>query len=109
MCDPANCPAPTEDCQVAACDDMGACTFANADDGTDATTQTDGDCKKNVCMGGAATAENDDTDIFDDGNDCTVDTCNAGATRSRIRPRWAPCAPRTAARSATAWAPAKSA
>ncbi len=92
MCDPANCPAPTEDCQVAACDDMGACTFANAEDGTDATTQTDGDCKKNVCTGGMATAENDDADIFDDGNDCTVDTCSAGDPQSDPATMGAMCA-----------------
>ncbi len=82
MCDPANCPAPSDECKVAACDDMGACIEENVPDGQDATTQSAGDCKKNVCMGGSVMSANDDTDPLDDMNDCTVDSCNAGTPQS---------------------------
>src|SRR6185295_195110 len=33
--------------------------------------QVAGDCKKNVCDGGDVTSTPDDTDVPDDGNDCT--------------------------------------
>jgi len=78
-CDPANCPAPSGECKVAYCDDMGACAEKNADDGTVAATQIAGDCKKNVCMGGAVTSANDDADIEVDSTDCTTDTCANGS------------------------------
>jgi hypothetical protein len=82
MCDPANCPAPSDECKVAACDAMGACIDENVLDGQDAPTQTAGDCRKNVCMGGSVMSQNDDNDPLDDMNDCTVDSCSGGVPSS---------------------------
>ncbi|MEZ4300844.1 MAG: hypothetical protein R3B70_38275 [Polyangiaceae bacterium] len=77
-CDVAQCPAPSGECMVAICNTDGTCGEENAPDGTEAATQTAGDCKKNVCANGAVTSENDDNDPLDDGNECTIDSCNAG-------------------------------
>ncbi|MFO0593091.1 MAG: hypothetical protein U0441_36450 [Polyangiaceae bacterium] len=74
----ADCPPAADECKVAKCDtSTGMCSDQNVADGTDATTQTDKDCKKNVCMGGAVTAVADATDVLDDGNACTDDSCDA--------------------------------
>jgi hypothetical protein len=43
------------------------------------STQVPGDCKKQVCDGsGNVGAVNDDTDVPDDSNACTTDTCSMG-------------------------------
>ncbi|MFT3770388.1 MAG: hypothetical protein QM820_33590 [Minicystis sp.] len=50
--------------------------------GTPLLTQAAGDCKVTVCDGAGSTASaNDDTDVPDDGNPCTIDAC-AGGTPS---------------------------
>ncbi|MBI4957131.1 MAG: hypothetical protein HY908_34270 [Myxococcales bacterium] len=45
----------------------------------DASAQTDNDCKQVLCIDGLAQQVQDTSDLPDDSNDCTVDTCN-GAT-----------------------------
>lgn len=77
--DPAkDCPAPEAECVAAVCE-SNACSTENVSEGTEATTQTDGDCKKSVCDGkGVSLTENDDTDLPDDGNECTADACSEG-------------------------------
>jgi hypothetical protein len=75
----ADCPAPAA-CVTASCD-MGCCTTAPTGDGVDAPTasQTAGDCKKVVCDGAGATkSATDDTDVPNDSNPCTDDTCSGG-------------------------------
>ena len=74
---PADCGAPAGECQIATCTN-GACGTASAPDGTPAKTQTAGDCKSMVCQAGTPTSQNDDADVSDDDNQCTVDGCSAG-------------------------------
>ena len=78
--DPAkDCPAPANECVTAICN-SGACDVSNVADGGTVTTQTPGDCKKDVCDGaGKIKSIDDDTDVNDDAKECTVDTCTAGA------------------------------
>ncbi len=79
--DPATqCPDPGNECVVATCD-MGACATSNVPAGTPtAQGQLAGDCMMQVCDGAGATEmANDDADPTDDMNDCTADTCAAGA------------------------------
>ena len=87
---PEDCPAPTADCEVATCE-AGACGIAAAPDGTPATAQTPGDCKKAVCQSGAPTPENDDADVPDEAGDCTVDACDAGSPATTPEPLGTPC------------------
>lgn len=48
--------------------------------GTVLATQVSGDCVRWVCDGvGNSEASADDSDIPDDGNECTLDTCSTGA------------------------------
>lgn len=87
----ADCPAPAAACQVAACDG-GKCTSAPAPDGTLAGKQTDGDCQVSQCQGGAVVSVDDDADALDDGNDCTINTCNGGSPGVAVVPPGSPCA-----------------
>ncbi|MBK8252714.1 MAG: hypothetical protein IPK82_08605 [Polyangiaceae bacterium] len=82
-CDgPEDCPDTGSECITATCEG-GTCGTQNVAAGTAITNQTDGDCKTTVCDGnGAVTTEDDDADALDDGNDCTLDTCNAGMPES---------------------------
>lgn len=57
---------------------VGYCTNAVVPD-ADAKEQTPGDCKKVVCTKGQPTLVNDDGDVFDDGEQCTQDSCLNGA------------------------------
>jgi len=59
----------------------GTCTIENTPSGMgDPGGQVAGDCKKVVCNGvGGTTTVADDTDVQDDGNPCTNDTCSGGA------------------------------
>ena len=81
MCvDPkTDCSPPANECVTAVCDGAGLCAVKNADNGTAVATQTPGDCKKVVCDGAGKTKSSDDnTDVSDDGLECTTDTCAAG-------------------------------
>ena len=75
---------------AADCDDGNACTTDVCDllsgdcennplNGVPApdSEQTDGDCQRILCMGGAPQAVNDVNDLPDDGNQCTVDACTS--------------------------------
>ena len=73
----ADCGPPSADCKEFSCVD-GACVEGDVADGTLAATQTAMDCKRSVCAGGVAISENDNTDPLDDGEDCTLDVCDAG-------------------------------
>ncbi len=58
---------------------QGMCDFDFAANGTPLAVQTAGDCKVEVCDGNGQTAlENDDGDVFDDSNPCTLDACSMG-------------------------------
>ena len=75
----SECPVPAQECLEAACV-AGSCGTAPLAVGTPAKTQVAKDCQRVDCDGAGATQiANDDTDIDDDGNPCTVDGCSAGA------------------------------
>lgn len=90
-CDPAKCPVPADECKVAICDAMDMCAEGPAADGKVSATQIVGDCKQNVCMGGAIVSQNLDTDIEDDNQTCTADTCDAGAAQHKPNPQGTSC------------------
>ncbi len=78
----ADCPDSGSECVLPACVNQ-ACVTENVPADTVSATQTDGDCKLAVCDGqGNIITKDDDTDAFDDGKDCTLDTCNAGTPES---------------------------
>jgi plastocyanin len=57
----------------------GVCSSTDAAKGTTLSMQMAGDCKKATCDGkGQPTSVNDDSDIPDDGHDCTTDLCKDG-------------------------------
>jgi hypothetical protein len=83
---------PSGPCKMAACN-AGACVESDLPDGTvaAANVQIAGDCKVLRCQGGSAVEEGDDGDVPDDGNECTLDRCVAGAPSNSERVAEAPC------------------
>lgn len=77
VCDPANCPQPSDECRVAACDDDGACTEEARPDNAVLAMQVDGDCQRRICIGGLVHEDPDNADEEDDGNMCTFDFCGS--------------------------------
>lgn len=74
----ADCPSPNVQCHVAVCD-AGACAVGFVAAGTPVAFQVPGDCSFSVCdAAGLPTPTADDADLPDDGNGCTVDTCQSG-------------------------------
>jgi hypothetical protein len=74
----SDCPQTGVECVTATCT-LGLCGAANVAAGTPTTIQAQGDCLKNECNGsGAIVASNDNADIKDDSNPCTIDACAAG-------------------------------
>ena len=83
---PADCPGTDTDCQTRTCSD-GVCGLSFAPAGTAITAQTAGDCQKTVCDGsGGTTNVADNSDLPDDGKDCTEDTCSGGTPQFANRP-----------------------
>jgi hypothetical protein len=75
---PSDCPPPAGECWKAECVD-GGCGAAPVAAGTPVFGQVAGDCKKKVCDGnGGTTDQNDDADVNDDSNACTLDGCSNG-------------------------------
>ncbi len=78
----ADCPPSTKVCAAAECSATShTCGIVDiaAGDPAAASAQTQGDCKQVVCDGaGNPMSVNDDTDVPDDGEVCTDDSCNAG-------------------------------
>lgn len=72
------CPGVDDECKTRTCT-LGVCSFDFAPDGTELTTQADGDCQSAVCDGAGNMASiEDDDDLPDDALDCTDDVCTAG-------------------------------
>lgn len=87
----SECPEPTNECMERTCS-FGECGEAPKAKGTVVSAQTAGDCKKNVCDGaGAVVAENDDTDVPNDDNDCTDDVCTGGVPSNPPKSSGAAC------------------
>src|SRR5262245_25123589 len=70
---PEQCPEPESECIARVCKDS-FCATEPKPNGSDAPTQVDGDCKKNICAGGEVIAIESSTDVPDDGTDCTIET-----------------------------------
>jgi len=64
-------------CTIDSCGPEGLCVHGSLS-GVPSPTQKDGDCKKQVCQDGEPIDQNDEGDVEDDSNDCTVDSCNSG-------------------------------
>ncbi len=80
----SDCPGDDQPCKVRTCTN-GVCGHSIIAAGDPATHQAIGDCKKILCLADQTTQqENDDTDLPDDKNDCTVDQCDAGTPKHTI-------------------------
>ncbi len=74
----AQCPGVDTDCQMRTCT-SGTCGFTFAANGTPVTNQVSGDCKQLICNGAGGTSNTvNNSDLPNDGNQCTTDTCVAG-------------------------------
>ena len=74
----SQCPGKDTDCRTRPCND-GVCGETVTAAGTPLSQQTPGDCQKAACDGnGGETSAPDDTDIGDDGKECTSDACQGG-------------------------------
>ncbi|MEZ4221462.1 MAG: hypothetical protein R3B13_11095 [Polyangiaceae bacterium] len=81
------------DCWTPACK-LGACVQNNVTSGTPlpAGQQTAGDCRVLVCNGsGSSTSQADPTDLPDDNNPCTDDTCVGTSPSHPKLPAGTPC------------------
>jgi len=67
-------------CKMFHCN-AGLCSSSDANDGTPVSDDP-GDCKKTVCMSGAAAQINDNNDVYVDGNPCTDDQCMDGVPQN---------------------------
>ncbi|MBK9258797.1 MAG: hypothetical protein IPM54_03060 [Polyangiaceae bacterium] len=76
---------PTNDCITSTCDASNQCVITYQPQGTATTDQAVGDCKTNQCdgMGNVVTVVNA-ADAPSDGNDCTLESCNAQGMPSSI-------------------------
>ena len=74
-----DCPAATSECGKPTC--LGCfCGVRETANGSDAPTQKDGDCRKNLCAGGDSIVVEDSADVpADDGTKCTLEACALGA------------------------------
>src|SRR5205814_1733559 len=79
------------ECHMRTCSSTGMCGVSNTANGTPVSSQTAGDCKKNVCMSGAQVSINDNTDVLVDGNGCTMDLCTNGMPSNPSLAADAPC------------------
>jgi hypothetical protein len=76
---PEDCPELDNECLERTCE-AGICGTAPLAEGTAAATQMEGDCQIVECDGaGDSRTVADDTDLPDDDNDCTTDSCDSGA------------------------------
>jgi hypothetical protein len=70
----------------------GNCGTAPLAAGTEVSQQVPGDCHNLVCDGtGGETNQIDDTDVPDDGNECTVETCVSGVPEFSNAPAGTAC------------------
>jgi len=87
----ADCTVDVPECrQAKACEDS-TCIFTDMPEGTPLATQTSGDCTAVVCDGAGKTKLIPASmDVLDDGNPCTIDTCN-GVTPAHTLATELPC------------------
>ena len=79
QCNVAEDCGPGDECKTPTCSGVGTCGFDFKPSGTDAATQTTGDCQRNVCDGmGGVTVQPDGDDKPIDATICTEDLCVDG-------------------------------
>ena len=87
----ADCPVAKSECDEVTCLD-GVCGTRPHANGSDAPTQKDGDCKKNICAGGDSIVVEDSADVpAGGGNPCIIEGCNLGAPAGSSAPAGAQC------------------
>ena len=87
----SQCPGVDTECMTRTCVG-GVCGFTFAPFGTVTASQTSGDCQKKVCDGaGGIASVADNTDLPNDGNQCTTDVCTAGVPSITAAPSGTPC------------------
>lgn len=73
---------------------IGSCTFVPLDGTpTPGAAPIAGDCKLSICVAGKDTAIDDDSDIPDDANTCTLDVCTNGVPSNPAQAAGTPCMP----------------
>lgn len=95
LCANVTCPAPADACHLqGACNPgTGLCSTPPAAAGTPVGTQTAGDCQKLQCDGaGHVVSAADNTDVPNDNNACTSDSCSNGSPVFSAAPINTPCA-----------------
>ncbi len=89
---PANCPGVDTDCAFRTCTAL-TCGTGYTPAGTETSAQTFGDCQVNVCDGSGEPGDvPDNSDIPDDGNQCTAESCSGGVPTFDFEPAGTPCA-----------------
>jgi hypothetical protein len=88
----SQCAGQDTECSVRSCM-SNTCGISNLPPGTPTSMQAPGDCKVNQCDGlGNVVVAADNTDLPpDDGNQCTLDVCTAGAPAHPASSPGAPC------------------
>jgi hypothetical protein len=88
----SDCPGgPDTECHVRVCT-SGTCSIALATENTHVSAQTAHDCHVNVCNAlGEIVAAPDDSDVFDDGKECTQNVCVDGAPENPPLARGTAC------------------
>ena len=87
------CPGQNDECQSRTCDG-GKCGMSYQPSGKPVSLQPAGDCKTSVCNGsGGLTTVADNSDVHDDGNPCTSDSCNNGAPTYKPVAQGTSCGP----------------
>lgn len=90
-CAPDDCPTPSNACIARTCEPGGTCGTKDVEDGTPTDLPTEA-CKVVVCDGNGGTrVENDDDGVYDDGKDCTVDSCSGGMPLAMAAMLGTPC------------------
>jgi hypothetical protein len=76
-------------CHVATCSAGGTCKIEDAT--KDPPDDHPGDCKRVHCNAGVPEIVDDNSDVDDDGNPCTTDTCEGGKPVHDPAPKGSPC------------------
>ncbi|MBK9260855.1 MAG: hypothetical protein IPM54_13675 [Polyangiaceae bacterium] len=88
---PSDCPPVASECISAACVN-GICETVNVAVGMPVADQISADCFMRVCDGnGMIASQYDDSDVQDDGKDCTQDLCAMGAPLHPFEAQGMPC------------------
>jgi formylglycine-generating enzyme len=88
---PNDCPAPASECEIATCAN-GACGKQALPAGKVPGEQPRGDCQVRTCDGRGKMGTESDPSDADDGDDCTVDTCESGSAVHQLKQAGSPCA-----------------